>query len=86
VVCGTEGTFQIQPLDNPSARVALSRRRDDYRKEYQEIHFPKYVRYVADAADMASIIRGEKASDFSAEHDLMVQETLLKACALPIKD
>ena len=24
VVCGTEGTFHIQPLDNPSARVSLS--------------------------------------------------------------
>src|SRR5262249_8158723 len=24
VVCGTEGTFHIQPLDNPSARVAFS--------------------------------------------------------------
>ena len=25
VVCGTEGTFHIQPLDNPAARVSLSR-------------------------------------------------------------
>jgi hypothetical protein len=27
-------------------------------------------------------IRGEKASDFSYEHDLAVQETLLAACGL----
>jgi predicted dehydrogenase len=86
VVCGTEGTFHIQPLDNPSARVALTAARGGYRKGYQDISFPKYTRYVADAADMARIIRGEKPSDFSAEHDLAVQETLLKACGLPVRD
>ena len=31
---------------------------------------------------MALIVRGEKASDFSYEHDLTVQETLLAACGL----
>ena len=84
VVCGTEGTFHIQPLDNPSARVALSQARGEYKKGYQDVRFPKYVRYVDDAADMARVIRGEKASDFSNEHDRTVQETLLKACALPL--
>lgn len=83
VVCGSEGTFHIQPLDNPSARVALSQARGEYRKGYQDIRFPKYVRYVDDAADMARIIRGEKAADFSYEHDFTVQETLLKACGRP---
>jgi predicted dehydrogenase len=82
VVCGTEGTFHIQPLDNPAARVALSRDRDAYKKGVQEIAFPAYTRYVADAADMARIIRGEKASDYPAAHDLAVQETLLKACGI----
>src|SRR4051794_35442170 len=53
VVCGTEGTFHIQPLDNPAARVALSVARGEYRKGYQDVSFPKYTRYVDDAADMA---------------------------------
>ena len=35
VVCGTEGTFHIQPLDDPSARVALSATRGNYKKGYQ---------------------------------------------------
>jgi predicted dehydrogenase len=82
-VCGSEGTFHIQPLDNPAARVALSQARGEYSKGYQDVRLPKYERYVADAADMARIIRGEKASDFSYEHDLTVQETLLRACNLP---
>lgn len=85
VVCGTEGTFHIQPLDDPAARVALSAARGSYKKGYQDVRFGPFERYVADAADMASILRGEKASDFSFEHDLAVQETLLRACRLPLK-
>jgi predicted dehydrogenase len=83
VVCGTEGTFHIQPLDNPAARVALSTARGEYHKGYQEVRFPKYERYVDDAADMARILRGEKETDFPPAHDLAVQEALLKACGLP---
>jgi predicted dehydrogenase len=86
VVCGTEGTFHIQPLDNPAARLALSRPRGEYRKGYQDVRFPKYVRYVDDAADMARVLRGEKASDFSYDHDLHVQQTLLEACGMSPKE
>ena len=83
VVCGTEGTFQIQPLDNPSASVAFSTAHGPYRKGYQALSFPKFTRYVADAADMARVIRGEKAIDFSPRHDLAVQEAVLRASGLP---
>jgi predicted dehydrogenase len=86
VVCGTEGTFHIQPLDNPSARVSFSRPRGRFKKGTQVVEFPKFTRYVADAADMARVIRGEKVADFSAEHDLAVQETLLRACRMPLND
>lgn len=79
VVCGTEGTFQIQPLDNPSVRMTLLRQRDPWSKGYQTVNLPKYVRYVDDAADMVQILRGEKSSDFSYQHDLTVQECLLQA-------
>ena len=84
VVCGTEGTFHIQPLDNPSARVALSRPRDSYKQGYQNISFPKYTRYVGDAADMVRILRGEKPTDFPYDHDLTVQTALLQASGLPL--
>jgi len=80
VVCGSEGTFEIEPLDNPSVKLSLSKPRGEYKKGTQEIKLPKFSRYVADAADMARIIRGEKTSDFSYDHDFAVQETLLQAC------
>ncbi len=80
VVCGTEGTFQIQPLDNPVVAVSLNQPHGSYKRGTQQVTFPKYTRYVADAADMARIIRGEKPSDFTYQHDLTVQRTLLQAC------
>jgi predicted dehydrogenase len=83
VVCGSEGTFHIQPLDNPAARVALSAARGAYAKGYQDVRFPRYERYVGDAADMACILRGEKDTSFPPQHDVAVQDTLLKACGLP---
>lgn len=84
VVCGTEGTFHIQPLDDPTARVAFSQPRGTYQQGYQDITFPKYVRYVDDATDMARIVRGEKATDFPYAHDLAVQTAILQACSLPL--
>jgi predicted dehydrogenase len=84
VVCGTEGTFHLQPLDNPAARLTLSQERGDYRRGVQDLTFPKYVRYVDDAADMARVIRGEKPTDFSYEHDLTVQTALLQACEMSL--
>ena len=84
VVCGTEGTFHIEPLDRPSVRVAFSTARGKYRKGYQMVEFGSYSRYTGDAADLAAIIRGEKDPEFSYDHDLAVQETLLKACGMPL--
>jgi predicted dehydrogenase len=83
-VCGTEGTIHIQPLDNPAVRATFSAPHGDYRAGYQDIPLRKYERYTADAADMAAIIRGDKVADFSCEHDLAVQETVLLASGLPI--
>jgi len=84
VVCGTEGTFHVQPLDSPSVRVAFSKERGPYAKGYQDVKISKYTRYIDDAADLAKIIRGEKATDFPPHHDDAVQETVLKASRLPL--
>jgi predicted dehydrogenase len=79
VVCGTNGTFHIQPLDNPSARLTLAKSVSSYKPGQQQISFPKFTRYIADAVDMVQIIRGEKQTDFDYEHDLSVQRTVLQA-------
>ncbi len=84
VVCGSRGTFQIQPLDTPAVRATLDAPQGKYPKGYQDISLPEYVRYVDDAVDLARMIRGEKPNDFSYEHDLTVQTVLLQACGLSV--
>ena len=78
-VCGTSGTFHIQPLDAPNIRYTLDKDRGEYKKGTHEIKIGNYPRYKGDAADMAAIIRGEKACEYSYAHDLAVQECVLRA-------
>ena len=68
----------------PSTRCIVDSR-DHYRKGYQDVSLPKYTRYVDDAADMARIIRAEKATDFSYNHDLTVHAAVLQACGLGLE-
>lgn len=90
VVCGTEGTCHIQPLDRPSLQLSLSQERKFdgeeavYKKGRSEIQFGPYPRYVDDAADFAATIRGEKENDYPASHDLAVQRAVLEASGMPI--
>ena len=60
-------------------RLTLAQSRPGYKRGYQDIALPKYTRYVDDAADLARVIRGEKAPDFSYTHDLAVQRAVLEA-------
>lgn len=85
IVCGTKATLQIQPLEPPAARLALVAPYGEFKKGYQDVHFPKPGgRYDGDFADLAKVIRGEKAFEFTPEHDIAVQETILLSCGLPI--
>jgi predicted dehydrogenase len=83
-VCGTRGTLHIQPLDNPQAELVLERAFGEYAAGRHELKFPRFVRYVADAADMVRVIRGEQAHGFPPAHDLAVQETVLLASGLAV--
>lgn len=84
VVCGTEGTCLVQPLDNPVLRLTLAKPRGEYEAGTHEIPLPRSTRYVDDAVDMARVIRGEKQTDFPAEHDFAVHKALFEACGLPL--
>jgi predicted dehydrogenase len=85
VACGKSGSFHIQPLDAPNVVYTLDRDRGEYKQGTHEIKFGNYERYVGDAADMAKILRGEKECDFSYEHDLAVQETVLRASGVSVE-
>ena len=85
VVCGDEGTCDIRPLEPPHLRLALSQVRGQYQKGYQDVSLPNRPRYDADFIDLAQVIRNEKAFEYPPEHDLAVQETVLRASGLPVE-
>ena len=83
-VIGTEGSIEIRPLEPPTLTLRLTKARDRYERGQQQVTLPKSEgRYHGEFRDFAKIIRGEKVLAWDAEHDIAVQETLLKACGLP---
>jgi len=84
-VSGEQGTVEVRPLEAPKVRLSLDRVQGDYKKGWQDVEMPKTTgRYDAEFLDLAAVIRGEKAFAWSYDHDLAVQETLLKASGLPV--
>jgi predicted dehydrogenase len=80
VVCGEKGTIQIQPLEPAKLILTLEEASGDFKKGQQEISLPEIPgRYDEQLLDFSLQISGEKKSEFSNEHDLMVQDTLLRA-------
>lgn len=84
-VCGDQGSIDIKPLEPPRAVLALDASHGDYAKGTREVTLkPLGGRYDGDFLDLAKIIRGEKEHDFPPQHDLAVQEVVLRASGLPI--
>jgi len=80
-ITGTEGTFEIRPLEpQPKGRLGLYRPRGDFKKGYQDVEFERPSgRYDAEFLDLAKIIRGEKKLAWDAAHDVATHEAVLQA-------
>ena len=86
VVCGSEGTIDIKPLERSKLLLTLERSRGDYKQGTQmEVPLaPLGGRYDGDFRDLAKILRGEKESDYPPVHDLAVQAAVLRASGVPL--
>ncbi len=82
-VIGEDGTFSIQPLEpKPVMRVYLREAAGPYRAGWQEIELPEQPRYGRDLEDLAAAILEGRPPRASYDHELLVQETLLRASGL----
>jgi len=80
IVCGTQGTIEIHPLETPRLRLTLDRPRGDFKKGPQEVPLPKSPgRYDEQLLHLANAIAGKEPYEYSLDHDLAVQETVLRA-------
>jgi predicted dehydrogenase len=82
-VTGTEGSFEILPLESGQVKLSLTLARGDYKKGTQELDLevPK-GRYDLEFADFAAVVRAEKKLAWDAAHDIAVHETSQRAAGL----
>ena len=84
VISGDLGTLEILPLEPPKVRLTLLKPAGGFKKGTQEVEVEPRPRYAADWAAFAAAMRGESRWEFGPEHDLAVQETVLRASGRPL--
>lgn len=79
-VTGTEGTFEIVPLESGKINLSLTKPRGAYKKGLQsfQLTVPK-GRYDGEFIDLAKVLHGDKKFAWTASHDIAVHETTLRA-------
>jgi predicted dehydrogenase len=82
-VTGTEGTFEILPLESGRIQLSLARACGDYKKGIQTVQLPvSKSRYELEFVDLARVVRGEKPLAWNAEHDIAVHEVSMRAAGI----
>ena len=66
----------------PVIRLCLDEDRDGYSKDWQTVPVPPARRYFPGLAALLAAIRGEQPPDRTMEHELVAQETVLRAISL----
>ena len=80
-VIGTDGSFVIRPIEpGNKVQVVMRTAKGPYAKGWQDVEMPKHVRYVEDLQQLAHALKTGEPLQYSYEHELTVQETLLRAC------
>ena len=77
-ISGTKGGMEIQQLESGKFTLYLDQPRENYKKGAQVVQLKGGRSYVPEFQDLANVIRGEKELDWTYDHDLLVQETLLQ--------
>lgn len=78
-VLGSNGTAVIRPLEQPVLDIDLAKGSGPYKAGKQRIELPKYQRYVDDFVDLAAAVRDARPLAVSLEHELAVNDALLRA-------
>jgi predicted dehydrogenase len=80
-IIGTDGSVVIRPIEpGHKMQVVMREPRGPYRAGWQEVELPKHRRYVEDFEDLAQALKNGRPLTYSYDHELAVQETLIRAC------
>ncbi|MBC8243364.1 MAG: Gfo/Idh/MocA family oxidoreductase [Verrucomicrobia bacterium] len=86
-IAGDRGVIEIHPLEPGSQlELSLAAAKGGYKRGTQTVTLSgrRGGRYDGEFADLAKVIRGEAKLAWSYEHDLAVQETVLRAAGMPV--
>ena len=81
-VYGNRGSVIMEPFEPPALRLCLDEARDGYAEGWQTVLLPPSTRYPPDLAALLATIRGEQPPNRTLDHELAVQETLLRVVGL----
>ena len=94
IVCGTKGSIEICPLEQPADRYRLDplHLRLTLLEGNEEFEAGTHIvdvgvmngRYDNQLIELAKIIRGEMENPYPVNHELIVQESLLRASGWPV--
>lgn len=79
-ILGTNGTFLVYPESSPPRmQVHLRAAQGPYKAGTQRIDLPPQPRFLADFAELARALQSGQPLKHSYDHELLLQETLLRA-------
>jgi predicted dehydrogenase len=79
-ILGTDGSFVLNPESNPPRmRINMRKPKGPYKEGWQDIALPPQPRFVGDFKELARAIKSGQPLKHSYDHELLLQETLLRA-------
>lgn len=79
-ILGTDGSFVLNPeADPPRMRVNMRKPRGPYKAGWQDIALKPQPRFIGDFKELARAIQSGQPLKQSYDHELLLQETLLRA-------
>ena len=79
-ILGTDGSFVLNPESNPPRmRVNMRKAQGPYKAGWQDIAVAPQPRFVGDFKELARAIKSGQPLKHSYDHELLLQETLLRA-------
>jgi predicted dehydrogenase len=79
-ILGTDGSFVLNPESNPPRmRVFLRKAQGPYKAGWQDVPVAPQPRFIPDFAELARAIKTGQPLKQSYDHELLLQETLLRA-------
>ncbi|HOW63807.1 MAG TPA: Gfo/Idh/MocA family oxidoreductase [Candidatus Paceibacterota bacterium] len=81
-VFGTNGRATLRPIEPPALEIELAQAAGPYPAGLNRVPMPTYDRYVADLAELAAVVRGDRRLSVTPDEELRVQRWLLRASGM----